>query len=157
MQLQDIAGRHFALRLYFRKLVTGTLIKRPSVEENTSPGEEAIVSLLGYGGVAYLLRLCLYPGGVGGSVIVSVAKRSPKASEIATARRPRNDSLGPVAGGNPRLPRHFVPRNDKSAPSVIEGLEVSLRPQQSNLYFAGGYSPGCGGQICLLTHLERAT
>jgi hypothetical protein len=35
-------------------------IKRPFAKENTAPGEETIiVSLLRYGGVAYILRLCL--------------------------------------------------------------------------------------------------
>ena len=40
----------------------GSPIKRPSVKENTSPGEETIiVALLRYGRVAYiLLRLCRY-------------------------------------------------------------------------------------------------
>ena len=39
----------------------GSPIKRPSVKENASPGEETIiVALLRYGRVAYLLRLCRY-------------------------------------------------------------------------------------------------
>jgi hypothetical protein len=59
----------------------------PLVEENTSPGEETIiVSLLRYGRVACILRVYLYPGGVGGSVITRAAKKSPKASEIAIPR-----------------------------------------------------------------------
>jgi hypothetical protein len=43
----------------------GAPIKRPSVWENTSPGEATIIVVwLRFGRVAYLLRLCGYPGGV---------------------------------------------------------------------------------------------
>jgi hypothetical protein len=46
----------------------GSPIKRSSVKENTSAGEETtLVALLRYGDVAYIIRLCRYPGDVAGS------------------------------------------------------------------------------------------
>ena len=51
----------------------GSPIKRSSVKENASPGKETVIAaLLRYGRVADILRVCLYPDGLNGSVIPDV-------------------------------------------------------------------------------------
>ena len=72
-------------------LAVGSPIKRPSVKENTSPGEETtIVTLLRYGRVAYILRLCRYV-----SQVVSV--------DLPADLQRAGHSASPVTGTKPLI------------------------------------------------------
>jgi hypothetical protein len=82
----------------------GSPIKRPSVKENTSPGEETtIVCLLRYGGVVYLLRVCRYVSQVG-SVDLPLIREIHRGER----REERYERPGPTAFPGPEI---AIPRS----------------------------------------------
>ena len=79
----------------------GSPIKRRSVEENTSPGEAMIiVTLLRYGPVAYLLRVCRYVSQVVSSDLRCGSSSTAHSPEAVTGTNPLT-SLSP--GGHVAL------------------------------------------------------